>query len=220
MGVGSDEAIIALLQEFMNANQQRELAARLAPGDPALALSTARAIHDPWYACQALAWVARFAPEQEFAKIVYESLRVVRAEADPYRVVAPSAWPIRAMVERDRVELLPSVIPELLLRAEEIKLLVSRSEALFLLFQAVFPAGREHWLPVLDSLRQASTPLINWRQKRNLTDAIMIVRGEDEQLAFEIYDAVDDQKLKKKITRIWAIPERHLPRPFFWAVDA
>ena len=109
-----------------------------------------------------------------------------------YQSVAPSAWPLRAMIERDRMELLPSLIPKLLLRAEEIKLLVSRSEAVFLLFQHVFPASREHWFPVLDSLRQASTPLINWRQKRNLTDAIMIVRGEDEQLAFEIYDAVDD----------------------------
>lgn len=204
----------------MSATQQRDRVARLASSDPALALSTARAIDDPWFACQALAWVARFAPEKEFAKIISESLRVVRAEVDPYRVVAPSAWPIRAMVERGRMELLPSVIPELLLRAEEIKLLVSRSEAVFLLFQAVFPAGREHWFPVLDSLRQASTPLINWRQKRNLTDAIMIVRGEDENLAFEIYDAVDDQKLKNKITRMWAIPERHLPRMFFWSADA
>ena len=204
----------------MNATLQRERAVQLAPTDPALALSTARAIDDPWFACQALAWVARFAPEEEFAKIVNESLRVVRGEVDPYRVVAPSAWPIRAMVERDCIELLPSVIPELLLRAEEIELLVSRSEALFLLFQAVFPAGREHWLPVLDSLRQASTPLISWRQKRNLTDAIMIVRGEDEQLAFEIYDAVDDQKLKKKITRLWAIPEQRQPRKFFWSANA
>lgn len=204
----------------MNATQLRDRATRLALSDPALALSTARAIRDPWFACQALAWVARFAPEKEFAKIVYESLRVVRNEVDPYRVVAPSAWPVRAMVERDRMELLPSVIPELLVRAEEIKLLVSRSEAVFLLFQAVFPAGREHWLPVLDSLRKASTSLIHWRQKRNLADAIMIVRGEDEQLAFEIYDAVDDEKLKKKITKMWAIPERHLPRPFFWSTDA
>ena len=28
-------------------------------------------------------------------------------------------------------------------------------------------------------------------------DAIMIVRGEDEQLALEMYNALDDQKLKK-----------------------
>ena len=91
----------------MSATQQRDRAGQLASSNSALALSTARAIHDSWFACQALAWVARFAPEQEFPKIVYESLHVVRAETDPYRAVAPSAWPLRAIVERDRLEILP-----------------------------------------------------------------------------------------------------------------
>ena len=204
----------------MSATQQRDRAGQLASSNSALALSTARAIHDSWFACQALAWVARFAPEQEFPKIVYESLHVVRAETDPYRAVAPSAWPLRAIVERDRLEILPSIIPELLVRAEKIELLASRSEAVFLLFQAVFPAGCKHWFPVLESLRKASTPLISWRQKRNLADAIMIVRGEDEQLAFEMYNAVEDHKLKKKLTKMWANSEQHLPRKFFWSTDA
>jgi hypothetical protein len=204
----------------MSATQQRDLAGRLAPSEPARALSTARAINDPWFACQALAWVARFAPEPEFSKIIQESLRVGRAEVDPYRVVAPAAWPIRAIVERNRLEMLPSVIAELLLRAEEIEILASRSEALFLLFQAVFPAGRKNWLPVLESLRRASTPLISWRQKRNLSDAIMIVRGEDEQLALEIVNALDDLKLKKKIEKTLTISEPRLPRQFFWTTDA
>ena len=205
---------------IMSATQQRDLAGRLAPSEPARALSTARAIRDPWFACQALAWVARFAPESEFSKIIDESLGAVRAEIDHYRAVAPAAWPIRAIVERNHLELLPSVIPELLLRAEKIELLVSRSEALFLLFQAVFPAGRKHWLPVLQSLRRASTPLINWRQKRNLSFAIMIVRADDEQLALEMYNALDDEKLKKQVTKMWSNSDRHSPRSFFWTVDA
>ena len=75
----------------MGATQQRDLAGQLAPNDPARALSTARAIQDPWFACQALGWVARFAPDHEFTKIIREALRVTQAEVDPYRVVAPSA---------------------------------------------------------------------------------------------------------------------------------
>lgn len=204
----------------MSATQQRDLAGRLAPTEPARALSVARTIRDPWFACQALAWVARFAPDAEFSKIIYESLRVTQAEVDPYRVVAPAAWPIRAIVERDRVGMLPSIIPSLLLRSQEIEILASRSEALFLLFQAVFPAGRKHWLPVLESLREASTPLISWRQKRNLSDAVMIVRDEDKQLALEMYQALDDQKLKKKTAKMLTLPERRLPRSFFWTTDA
>jgi|SRR5215510_1533014 len=204
----------------MDPSQLRNMSNRLAPSDSAGALAIARTIKDGWYACQALAWVARYAPAPQFSKIIQESLSVVRGEVDPYLVVAPAAWPIRAIVERNRPEMLPSIIPDLLVRAEDIKLFASRSEALFLIFQAVFPAGSEHWRPVLESLRQASMPLINWRQRRNLLDTIMIVRGEDEALALEIMNSVDDPKLKKKIERTWATSEPGLPRPFFWTTGA
>ena len=204
----------------MNATRQRDTAGRLAPTDPTRALATARAISDPWFACQALAWVARFAPEDQFISIIKESLRVCRAEVDPYRVVAPAAWPIRAIVERNHLELLPSVIPALLRRAEDIEILSSRSEALFLLFQAVFPAGRVNWFPVLESLRGASTPLISWRQRRNLGDAILMVWGEDKSLAQEILRALEDVKLKKKVEKLLATSEPVVPRAFFWTTAA
>ena len=160
--------------------------------------------------------MARFAPDRQFVKLIEESLGVCRAEGDAYRVVAPAAWPIRAIVERNRLEILPAVIPDLLLRAEDIEILASRSEALFLLFQAVFPGGREHWFPVLKSLREASIPLISWRQRRNLCDAILIVSGEDERLALEIINALDDAKLKKKLEKMSVSSESRVPRNFFW----
>ena len=204
----------------MIATQQRDTAGRLASTDSRRALATARAIEDPWFACQALAWVARFAPEDQFISIIKESLLVCRAEVDPYRVVAPAAWPIRAIVERNRLEMLPSIVPELLLRAKDIEILASRSEALFLFFQAVFPAGRGNWLPVLQSLREASTPLISWRQRRNLGDAILMVWAEDKPLAQEILSALDDVKLKKKVEKLLATSEPVVPRAFFWTTAA
>ena len=204
----------------MIATQQRDTAGRLATADPTRALAVARAIEEPWYACQALAWVARFAPEDLFVEIIKESLQVCRAELDPYRVVAPAAWPIRAIVERGRSEMLPAFIPELLLRAQDIEILASRSEALFLLFQAVFPAGREYWLTVFQSLRGASIPLISWRQRRNLCDAISIVWGEDRLLALEVLNDLDDAKLKKKIEKLLATSEPSVPREFFWTIVA
>jgi hypothetical protein len=116
--------------------------------------------------------------------------------------------------------MLPSIVPNLLVRAEDITLFASRSEALFMIFQAIFPAGRQNWLPVLESLRRASTPLISWRQRRNLLDAVMIVRGEDEALALEIMNSVDDPKLKRKIERTWVTSDPDLPRPFFWTTES
>jgi hypothetical protein len=204
----------------MNANQQRDLASRLAITDSFRALETARAIEDPWFACQALAWVARYAPEQQFIKIIRESLLVCSTEIDPYRVVAARAWPIRAIVERNHSELLPSIVPDLLRRAKDIENMGSRSEAIFTLFQAVFPAGRKSWFPVLQSLREASTPLINWRQRRNLCDAVLIVRNEDPHLVREISSGLDDLKLKEKTEKLLATSKVYKPRAFFWVSAA
>jgi hypothetical protein len=202
----------------ISATQLRQLAGRLAPTDPARALATARAIQDPWFACQALAWVARYIPDEQFPKIIEESLRVCSAEIDPYRVVAPTAWPIRAIVERNHSQLL-GFVPGLLRRAKDIENMGSRSEAIFMLFQAIFPAGPGNWFSVLQSLREASTPLINWRQRRNLCNAVLLVRNEDEQLALEIINDLEDLKLKKKIAKMWATSKTHNPRPFFWTIQ-
>ena len=204
----------------MNATKQRDSAISLACTDHARALARARAIEDPWFACQALAWVARFGPENQFIKIIKESFRVCKDEVDPFRVVTPSAWSIRAIVERNRLDQLSSPMHELSLRARDIELLASRSEAIFTLFQAVFPAGRKYWSAVFQSLREASTPLRSWRQRRNLGDAILLVWGEDHALAQEVLSALDDEKLKRKIERLSASPEPQLPRAFFWTTGS
>src|SRR5690349_16269134 len=125
----------------MNPSQLRNMVCELAPSDTARALATARSINDSWFACQALAWVARYAPDSQFTGIIKESLSVVSAEPDPYRVVAPAAWPIRAIVERDYLKMLPAIVSNLLVRAQGIENFGSRSEALFMIFQAIFPAG-------------------------------------------------------------------------------
>ena len=187
----------------MTASQQREFAIRLVKTDPDRALAVARSIHDPWFACQALAWVARFSGEERFLRIIKESFKEGRKATDPYRVVAAAAWPVRALVERGKTRSMSSVIPELLVLAQQIELFASRSEALFLLFQAVFPAGREIWFPVLQALR-------------NLRDAVCILRSEDERLAVEIFDSINHARLRKQIAGDLAKSERRLPRPFFW----
>jgi hypothetical protein len=195
---------------------QRNLAAELAVSDPDRALVIARRLKDPWFACQALACVARFSPEHQFEEIIHESLNAGNKANDPYKIVASAAWPIRALVERSHSQKLVEIIPQLLDRAKAIDLLASRSEALFLVFQAVFPAGREKWLEVFRALIGASNPLINWRQKRNLRDTILIVWSEDQELANEIIANVPDSKLRRQIERRIANADIPLPRAFFW----
>jgi hypothetical protein len=176
----------------------------------------ARRIKDPWFACQALAWVARYCTEEEFGHTIEEALHASAEAVDPYKVVASAAWPVRAIVERGQLYRLHSIIPGLAEQTNKIDLLASRSEALFLLFQAVFPAGREYWLEVFQALQESSDPLINWRQKRNLRDAVWMVWNEDAELAKAITDKLETSRLKRQIESRIASGRRRLPRPFFW----
>ena len=199
----------------MTATEQRNRAAELAVSDPDRALVIARRLKNPWFACQALASVARFAPEHQLEEIINESLRAGSKADDPYKIVASAAWPIRALVERNHSRRLESIIPQLLDLAKTIELFASRSEALFLVFQAVFPAGREWWLDVFQAIISASNPLINWRQKRNLRDTILIVWSEDQELASASIADVLDIKLKGQIEKRIADSDLSFPRRFF-----
>ncbi len=204
----------------MSPTQQRDLAGRLALKENERAHSIARTIKNPWFACQALAWVARYAPDGEFLSIIKESFDAGKNASDPFQTVGSAAWPIRALVERDRKKVLDSFVPKLLVQSKEIDNMASRSQALFLLFQAAFPAGRDKWFDVMIALRHASIPLTHWRQRRNIRDAALIVWKEDPALASEMISDLDDAKLMSQFERAIAKSEHFVPRPFFWESGA
>src|SRR5260370_42348437 len=84
-----------------NPTQARDRAASLARSDPSTALTLAREINDPWFACQALAWVGRFWPGDDFETVINEAFEVGRKGNDPYRAVASAAWAVAALIERE-----------------------------------------------------------------------------------------------------------------------
>jgi hypothetical protein len=81
--------------------QTRDRAASLAPSDPSTALTLAREINDPWFACQALHGSAD-SPGDDFETLLNEAFEIGRKCSDPYRVVASAAWPARALIECSR----------------------------------------------------------------------------------------------------------------------
>ena len=197
----------------------REKAIKLATSDTEVALDVARSVGDPWYACQALAWVARFAPDDRFTAIVDEAFAVGRQAEDPYQIVGSAAWPLRALVERGHTERLASILPELLNLAMRIESPASRSEALKLVYEAIFPAGRRSWLSVLDVLARATYPAIHWRQSRNIRDAVLMAASEDPVFARDFCRGIGNDKAKDQIQRRLAVSQFATPRPFFWRPD-
>lgn len=181
------------------------------------ALEGARNLNrESWDRCQAISWVARYAPDDHVLPLCREALAAADGAADSYLACYPKAWPLRALVERGYSESLNELLTPILAEAEQVAPLASRSNALFLIFQAVLPGHVAHWRPVLDALLRASRPTCHWRQKRNLRDAILLVARVSPELGVELRTRVDDVKIRQRLERQWQKGAFWKPRPYFW----
>ncbi len=203
----------------MNRVEARNLATRLSATDTESALSVAGQINDAWFGCQSLAWVARFAPEDQVIEIVKFALNKASQAKDPFNYVGAAAWAVRALIERGHLKEVDEVVVQLLHRAPDIVLYASRSEALFLLFQAVRPCPLKMWHKIFEALVEASSPIFSWRQGRNLRDALLMIAGEYPKMAEEVLNNIADEKLKRHIQRRFDAKEFVTPRQFFWNKD-
>lgn len=127
------------------------------------ALKVARGIKDPWYRCQSLACVARFAPHGEFDDRIEEALAACFGAANAYKCVAVAAWPVCALTEREQAVRLAELIPRLLKVAETIDHPVSRMDALGSLLHGVFPAGDPYRKMVFAASARACDGANSWK---------------------------------------------------------
>lgn len=194
----------------------REAAIKLAKSDSGAALAAARAIDDPWYRCQALAWVARFAPESEWLRIVKSALQSAAAADDRYKNVAAAAWPIRALVERSALTDAQAALRDVLPLAAEIEHIGSRAEALLLLLQAVLPASNSLRKPVFHAILDLPHEPVHWRRRRTIREAFLMVHAREPALVAVCLPRVRDQKLRSAIESRLAAGETREPRAFFW----
>jgi hypothetical protein len=196
---------------------QRQLAHRLAKTEPDQALAVARKINDPWFRCQALSHVARYWPGSDYDQLLKEALKAADSHEDVYRQVTVAAWPIRAHLERGSPVSASIILGECVERAPSIGNMGSRSEALFMCFQAIKPAAADLWKRAFWALIEATEPALAWRQRRNIRDAIAMVAADDPQLVQAALNKLSDEKTISAIIRDIENKRRAQPRPFFWA---
>lgn len=195
---------------------QRQLAHRLSGTSPDEALLVARNIKDAWFKCQALSQVARYWPHGNYHRLLKEALAAANSQDDVYKQVAVSAWPLRAYLERGGAQSAKTIIEKCVEAASSIENMGSRSEALFLVFQAAKPGGASLWKPAFWALLKASEPALAWRQRRNIRDAIAMVAGDDSQIVQAALCKLTDEKTISAIKRDVENIRFAQPRPFFW----
>lgn len=154
----------------MSATLQRDQATALAKSDPTLALAKAKSVSEPWFRAQALAWVARFTDADPLT-LAKMAAKAASECDDDYKRSAVRAWEIAALAERNLVADARKALKAAVRVAENVHLASSRSEALFLLFQAASSISREDAASVLGRLDALCPEEEHWRCRRARRDA-------------------------------------------------
>lgn len=200
----------------MSATTQRDQAIHFAPSNPDKALVLARKVSDPWFRCQALAWVARFAPEKEVMKIAREAFKSASEGKDAYQRVAVAAWPLHALVERGEGKVAEGCLLSLLKESRNIEPATSRMAALFLLFQALYPQPKSTWQKVLAEIKSVSQSEMSKKAGGILCDVAIMLASVDKEEADRVVKVIPEGTYKRQAERRLTEGETLEPRSFFW----
>lgn len=197
----------------MSATTERDLACRAAKVDFARALSLARKVSEPWFRCQALAYVARFAPEERVVKIAEEAIAAALAATEPYVRVAATAWPLRALIERNQGQKAVRLLPSILDLCPQIEGPKSRGDALFLLWEALFPMGGNTRRSMTNALVESCVG----HEKGHwvLREAALSLAFEDREEAFRVAALIPEGKSKRQAEKRLAEGQKFQVKSFF-----
>lgn len=167
----------------MSATLQRDQVCALAKSNPMQALVKAKTVSEPWFRAQALAWVARFTDSDP---VVVAKLAAKAASDcdDDYKRSAVRAWEVAALAERNQPNQAERALKAAVALAEGVQPVSSRSEALFILFQAAFSIGRKQAEWVCERLDATCPEAEHWRCKRSRRDAHQILEGVSQPRPF------------------------------------
>jgi hypothetical protein len=209
----------------MSATQERDRVCRIAPTDIASALRIARDINDPWFRCQALAYVAWHTPDHKpFLDGIAESLVSASSISNPNRAVTVAAWPVAALarrrfssteaMERNEREL-GAVVSQLTKAIANEPNPASRADALLMLVNALSPFKPKLRGQVLGPLVKECRDPANRKRQRQLEAAAFVIAGDDRDAAHTLIGLLEGGRKQRTAERIENQPEVLGPRPFF-----
>ncbi|MCR9247450.1 MAG: hypothetical protein NXI31_20660 [bacterium] len=194
--------------------EARDRASELARTDPEAAAALARGITDPFCRCQALGWVARYAPADDALDFAKAAMDAAGDCDDAYQQVVASAWPIRALFETGKrddallfLELSLGAVPR-------IEAPSSRAEALAQLLQAGFEAGEDFRRSIAFALAELADSDQHWRVHRALRDTLAMIAPADREFAEKLARSHGDRDAGRLLEAVRGQPQE--PRSYFW----
>ena len=184
---------------------------QLAKTDFRKALLLARQVSESWFRCQALAGAARFAPDDEVASTAKEAISAALTATDSYKRVAATAWPLRALVERNQEQKAVQQLPEILELAAQIQNPVSRSDALFLLWEAFFPIQAHEF--ILGALVKSCDG--HWKADYILRQVVLILASKDTEEAHKLASSMPESKYKRQAKKRLSEGQKQQAKQFY-----
>lgn len=195
----------------MSATNQRDVAMRVAKTDFKKALPLARKVSEPWFRCQALAGAARYAPDEHVVKTAEEAISAAFTATDSYKKVAATAWPLRALIERKQEQKAIQSLPKILELSAQIENPISRTDALFLLWEAFFPVQGHGF--ILAPLVKSCTG--HWKADYILRQIVMILASGNIEEAQKLAASMPESKYKRQAEKRLAEGQNEQARQFY-----
>lgn len=150
---------------------KRGQAGAIAQSDPDGAYDLALTITDGWYRCQALAGVARHAPDELSEEAFRQARRAAAESYDNYQRAGVLAFAITAAFGRGRRDLVDAMLADAFRLVPSIEPMASRAYALNLLWSTIayHDDGRLHPL-VIAEVQAHVHPDRSWRARRLYRD--------------------------------------------------
>jgi hypothetical protein len=148
--------------------------------------------------------------------IAEEALNTAVQQEDAYKIVSASAWPVRAVIERNQTGELPLLLKELVKRAGAIDHPVSRLDALFLMWQAAFPFIHSETDEIFEEFIQACGSANSWKAGARVEEAILMLASRDPSRAVEFAQRMRESKYKRRMLKKLSESAHLQPRSFFW----
>ena len=162
------------------------------------ALDTAREIEDPWYRCQALAYVAEIETCRERRNsILKEAFSVALEQNSANRVVTVSAWPLAVLCKFGELEIAKGEIERLKEIAKSESNPVCWVDSIFELLKKT-NGTQAITKQLLPPFKEACAAAHGWRTDRNLRDAIAWVANFDRDEALELIELIHEPRVKRQ----------------------
>lgn len=181
---------------------KRGQAGAIAESDPEGAYDLALTITDGWYRCQALAGVARHAPDELSEKAFRQARRAAADSYDNYQRAGVLAFAITAAFGRGRQDLVDAMLADAFKLVPSIEPMASRAYALNLLWSTIawHGDGRLRAL-VIGEVQAHVHPDRSWRARRLYRGIADWLAGRDPGKAKAFVAAMPQGKARAYMER-------------------